>query len=206
VLGATGGNRLMYGALFLMSILLYRNYFYPSQVTVAESHFGVLVTVSAVGYGCAALATPPVTRRLSRAAWITLLLAVSAILTGALGETFNQAAYLVMAFCIGLASQGVAICATTILQEEVEDGYRGRMFAFYDMTFNVTYTLGAVIGAAFMPATGHAPALIAVLAIGYAVTAGAYWLAAGRRQSGAGPSPGLGGGVMPSAPAQRSSS
>jgi MFS family permease len=202
-LGATAGNRLMYGAMFLMSILLYRNYFYPSQVTVAESHFGVLVTVSAIGYGCAALVTPPVTRRLSRVSFIALLLAVSAVLTGALGATFSQVAYLVMAFCIGLASQGVAICATTILQQEVDDAYRGRMFAFYDVTFNVTYTLGAVIGAALMPANGHAPLLIAVLAAGYAVTAAAYWLAAGRRQ----PWPGAdGGAVMPSARAQRSSS
>jgi len=183
-LGATAGNRLMYGATFLMSILLYRNYFYPSRVTVAESHFGVLVTVTAIGYGCAALATPPVTRRLSRVAFIALLLAASAVVTGALGETFSQVAYLVMAFCVGLASQGVAICATTILQQEVDDAYRGRMFAFYDMAFNVTFTLGAVIGAAFMPADGHAPVLIATLAVGYAVTAAAYWLAAG-----SGPSP-----------------
>ncbi|MFY9926427.1 MAG: MFS transporter, partial [Streptosporangiaceae bacterium] len=202
-LGATAGNRLMYGAMFLMSILLYRNYFYPSRVTVAESHFGILVTVSAIGYGCAALVTPPVTRRLSRVAFIALLLAASAVVTGALGETFSQVAYLVMAFCIGLATQGVAICATTILQQEVDDAYRGRMFAFYDVTFNVTYTLGAVIGAALMPDNGHAPVLIAVLAVGYAVTAVAYWLAAGRRQSWPGAD---GGGVMPSVRAQRSSS
>ncbi len=204
VLGATGGNKLMYGALFLMSILLYRNYFYPARVTVAESHFGVLVTVSAIGYGCAALATPPVTRRLSRVAWIALLLAASAALTGGLGETFSQVPYLVMAFCIGLASQSVAICATTILQEEVDDAYRGRMFAFYDMTFNVTYTLGAVIGAAFMPFDGHSPLLVGVVAAGYAVTAVAYWLAAGRYQSSSGSG---GGGMIPSSrAAQRSSS
>jgi MFS family permease len=187
-LAATGGNRLMYGALFLMSILLYRNYFYPSKVTVAEGHFVVLVTVTAIGYGCAALVTPSVTRRLSKAAWIIVLLSASAVVTGTLGETFSQVLYVVIGFCLGLAGQGVAICATTILQQEADDEYRGRMFAFYDMTFNLTYVAGAGLSVLVMPATGHSPVLVALVAAGYAVTAIGYWL------------------MMPSAAAQRSSS
>ena len=71
---------------------------------------------------------------------------------------------------------GVAICVVTILQEEVDDAYRGRAFAFYDMTFNVTYAVGAVIFAAFMPSDGRSPIIIGVLAAGYAVAAAAYWL------------------------------
>jgi MFS family permease len=199
VLGATGGNRLLYGALFLMSILLYRNYFYRSSVTTAEGHFTVLVTVTAVGYGCAALVTPPAVRRLTKAAWITLLLAASAVLTGVLGETFSPVAYLVMGFALGLSAQGVAICATTILQEEVDDAYRGRVFAFYDMTFNVTYAGGAALGTLFMPPDGHSPTLIGIVAAGYAVVAAGYWL--GRGQSSPAP-----GGSIPAAAAQRSNS
>jgi hypothetical protein len=202
-LGATGGNRLLYGGLFLMAILLYRNYFYRSSVTVAQGHITVLVTVSAIGYGCAALLTPPVTRRVAKPAWITLLLAASAVATGALGETFSQIAYLVMAFCLNLAGQGVAICATTILQEEVDDTYRGRVFAFYDMAFNASFVAGAALIAAFIPATGHAPVVIGLVAVGYAIVAAAYWLAGRRGQSVSGSGSG---GVMPSPTAQRSSS
>ena len=199
-LGVTGGYRLMYGALFLMSILLYRNYFYHSKVTVAEGHFAVLVIVTAVGYGCAALVTPPVTLRLSKQAWIVLLAAASALVTGVLGETFQQLLYLVIGFCLGLAGQGVAICATTIMQQDADDAYRGRMFAFYDMTFNVTYAGGAALSVLFMSVTGHSPLLVAIVAIGFAVTAAGYWLAAGRRPQ----EPAAG--EMPSAAAQRSSS
>jgi MFS family permease len=184
-----------------MSILLYRNYFYRSSVTTAEGHFTVLVTVTAVGYGCAALVTPPAVRRLTKAAWITLLLAASAAVTGVLGETFSPVAYLVMGFALGLSAQGVAICATTILQEEVEDAYRGRVFAFYDMTFNVTYAGGAALGTLFMPPDGHSPVLIGIVAAGYAVVAAGYWLARGQSS----PAPGSGG-TIPSAAAQRSSS
>jgi len=203
-LGATGGNRLLYGALFLMSILLYRNYFYRSSVTTAEGHFTVLVTLSAVGYGCAALITPAATRRLAKPAWITLLLAASAVVTGVIGETFSPAAFLVLAFILGLSAQGVAICSTTILQEEVDDAYRGRIFAFYDMMFNVTYVLGAALSVAFMPSDGRSPVLIVVVAAGYAIVAAVYWLVQRRGQPAPGPDPG--GGIIPSPAAQRSSS
>ncbi len=70
----------------------------------------------------------------------------------------------------------MAICSTTILQEEVGDDYRGRVFSFYDMMFNVTYVLGAAVVACFMPVTGRSPVIIGVVAAGYAVTAGGYWL------------------------------
>jgi MFS family permease len=120
----------------------------------------------------------------------------------ALGETFSQPAYLVIGFWLNLVGQGVAICSTTILQEQVEDDYRGRVFSFYDMTFNVTFVAGATLAAAFMPSTGRAPVIIALIAAGYLVAAAAYWLA-GRESSGGGPAPG---GEIPSCSAQPSSS
>ena len=43
-LGATGGSKFLFGILFVMSILLYRNYFYPSSAPVAEGHYVVLAT------------------------------------------------------------------------------------------------------------------------------------------------------------------
>jgi MFS family permease len=202
-LGATGGFSFVFGPLFLMSILLYRNYFYRSSVSVAEGHFGALVVLSGVGYACAALVTPPVTRRLSKPAWITLLLAFSAVVTLVLGETFSPAAYLAIGFCLYLSRQGVAICVVTILQEEVDDAYRGRVFAFYDMMFNAAYVAGAALSVVIMPADGHSPVLIALVAAGFAVVAVGYWLLVRRRdQSSSGGS----GAEIPSAAAQSSNS
>jgi MFS family permease len=202
-LGATGGFSFLFGPLFLMSILLYRNYFYSSRVTVAEGHIGGLLIASAIGYACAALITPPMTRRLSKPAWITLLLAASAVVTAVLGETFVQIAYLGIGFCLYLCRQGVAICATTILQEEVNDAYRGRVFAFYDMMFNVTFVAGAALSAVFLPDNGHSPVVIGLVAAGYAILAAAYWLSrpTGQSSSGSG-----GDGTIPRAAAQRSNS
>jgi MFS family permease len=200
-LGATGGNRFFYGILFLMSILLYRNYFYADRKPdIAEAHYLVLVAAVAVGYFCAALVTPQLTRRLAKPAYITLMLVMSAVVIGFLGETFGQIAYVVMGFFLGLAGQSIAISATTILQEQLPDQYRGRAFSYYDMMFNITFAAGALISVPFMPLSGRSSALLAVVAIGYAVVAVVYWLT-GRHSAG----PGAGGSI-PSDLAQRSSS
>jgi hypothetical protein len=77
------------------------------------------------------------------------------------------------------------------------------VFAFYDMMFNVTYVIGAALSAAFMPANGHSPVIIGLVAAGYVIVAAGYWLAGGRGQPGPETEPG---GTIPSAAAQRSSS
>jgi MFS family permease len=185
-LGATGGNRFFYGILFLMSILLYRNFFYRGvKPSIAEAHYGYLVAAVALGYFCAALVTPPVTRRLTKPAYITVMLAVTAVLTGFLGTVFSQITYIIMGFGLGLAGQGIAISATTILQEQLPDNYRGRAFSYYDMMFNITFAAGALISVPFLPITGHSPTLIVVIAVGYALVAVCYWLT-GRHSAGPG--------------------
>ena len=201
-LGATGASKFLFGILSVLSVLLYRNYFYPSSAPVAEGHVVVLAAVSAVGYGCAALVVPPATRRLAKRTVIALLLAGSAMVTGALGGTFNEIAYLAFGFLIYLCSQGVAICVTTVLQEEVDDAFRGRLFAFYDVMFNVSLAIGALVSAIFMPLNGRSPGIIGAVAAGYAVAAAGYWLLS-RQPSPTGPgSPGT---SRPSSSAQRSS-
>ena len=144
---------------------------------------GTLVVASGIGYFCAALVTPPATRRISKEAWITVLLVASAVVTAALGTTFVQAAYLAMGFCLYLGRQGVAICATTILQEEVTDSFRGRVFAFYDLMFNVLYVAGVGVSSVFMPDNGRAPVIVLLVAAGFAVLAAGYALAAAQRIS-----------------------
>jgi MFS family permease len=201
-LGATGAGKFLFGILSVLSVLLYRNYFYPSSAPVAEGHIVVLAAVSAVGYGCAALVVPPATRRLSKRSVIALLLAASAVVTGALGGTFDEIAYLAFGFFIYLCSQGVAICVTTVLQEDADDAYRGRLFAFYDVMFNVSLAIGALVSAIFMPLNGRSPAIIGGVAAGYAVAAAGYWLLS-RQPSAAGP--GEPGTASPSTSAQRSS-
>ena len=203
-LGATSAYSFLFGPLFLMSILLYRNYFYPAQVTVAESHVGRLAVFSAAGYVCAALITPPATRHVSKQAWITFMLVAAGIVTAAIGGTFNEVAYMVIGFLMYLTRQGTAIAAVTILQEGIEDSFRGRVFAFYDMLYNAAFAFGATLFAVFIATNGKSPAVVAVVAAGFLVAALGYWLAAGRPSASSADGPPSGAGAAPAAPADSS--
>ena len=188
-LGATGGQRLAYGMLFLVSILLYRNYFYRvAGANVALGNYLMLVVASAVGYASAAVVTPIATRRLAKPGWIITLLASGAALAGGLGTTFDPIAFLFLGFGLNLVLQGVAICVVTILQEDVDDSYRGRVFAFYDVLYNVTFVAGAAVAAVVVPVTGKSYPILAVAAACYLIAALGYF-AASRQDLLAGPSP-----------------
>jgi MFS family permease len=174
-LGATGSQRAVYGILLLTSILLYRNYFFRvSGANSALGHFTLVIIAAAIGYGAAAVVTPIAARRLSKAMLITVLLGLGGVVTGVLGPTFAQPAFLVLSLTLGLVAQGVAICSTTIIQQRMDDAYRGRVFALYDMLFNVPFVLGAVVAAQIIPDTGKSYLLIAVAGGRYLLAAAAY--------------------------------
>jgi hypothetical protein len=184
-LGAAGAQRLLYGILLLMAILLYRNYFYPSKGgNTALAHFTLVVITSALGYGTAALITPSATRRLTKAAWIACLLGAGGIVEGLLGATFSQIPFLILGFVLGVTAQGVSICVVTIIQESVDDAYLGRVFSLYDMVYNVTFVLGAAVSVLFMPVTGKSYPMLTVAAIGYLLAAMTYGLFTRGAQSG----------------------
>ena len=185
-LAATGCHRLLYGTLLLMTLLLYRNYFYPTSANRSLAQFTLVIIASAVGYGAAAIITPMATRRLAKPAWITVLLAAGGIVAGVLGPTFSQVPFVVIGFALGVVAQGVAIYATTIIKEMMEDSYRGRVFSLYDMLFNVPFVIGAAGSALIMPLNGRSYPLIAFVAVGYLVAAGAYLLV-GRQAPGGWP-------------------
>ena len=125
------------------------------------------------------------------------------MVTAGLGETFNQIAYLAFGFLLYLTGQGVAICATTVLQEEVKDAYRGRLFAFYDVAFNVSLALGAIVCAAFVPHNGRSPVILGVVAAGYVAAAAGYWVFSRQSPPVSSGGPGT---SRPASTAQRSSS
>jgi MFS family permease len=200
---ATAGQRMMYGILFLMSILLYRNYFYHASANNALNHFALVIVAAAIGYGAAAVITPIVSPRLPPGSLITIMLLVAGIVCGTLGVTFRQVPFYFISFALGLAAQSVAITATTIIQREVDDVFRGRVFSFYDLLFNVPFVIGAAVSAAFMPFDGKSYALVGAASAGYVLTAVAYSLLSRQRPEDGSPSSSA---ASPSAAAQRSSS
>jgi MFS family permease len=132
--------------------------------------------------------TPIATRWLSKAALITVLLALGGVVTGVLGPTFAQPGFLAISLILGLVAQGVAICSVTIIQQRMDDDYRGRVFALYDMLFNVPFVIGALVAARIIPDSGKSYLLVALAAAGYLLAAVAYGVVS-RQELLAGPSP-----------------
>ena len=72
---------------------------------------------------------------------------------------------------------GSKISVDTVVQEGVEDEFRGRVFSLYDTLFNVMFVAAAVVGSMVLPESGKSYAVVAFIAAGYAVTSVAYRLA-----------------------------
>ena len=60
-----------------------------------------------------------------------------------------------------------------VLQAEVDDDVRGRVFSLYDMAFNVAFVVAAGLAVLVLPASGRSAPALLVCAAGLAATAGA---------------------------------
>jgi len=178
-LGAISFHRFLYGVVLIMTLLLCRNHFADDPDRGLET-FALMLGVSGAGYFAAALITPAVVRRISKQAWTAWLLAAAAASLLLLGMSFAERPWAVGAFLLGVVSQGVKLCVDTTLQEGIDDAYRGRVFAVYDMLFNATFAAAAAAAATWLPSDGRAaPTLLAVI-VAYAAGAVAYRTAASR--------------------------
>lgn len=177
-LAAVAAHRFFYGLSTVATILLYRSYFHDSSDTdAALAGLSVAVLVSGIGFFAAAVLTPMVTERLSPQSWIVVLLAVAAAAETFPGGLYTQSGVLVAAFFLGISAQGVKICVDTLVQTAVDDEFRGRVFALYDVGFNVVFVAAAAVGAVIIPTSGKSYTVLALVAGGYAVTAVLYWRA-----------------------------
>src|SRR5947209_3331654 len=182
-LAAISATRVLFGLSTIATLLLYRNYFRDDGVLRAGVvGLGQAVAAATIGYLLAALVTPSITRRIGKVRWIVTLYAAAGIAQLVFGLPFRLAPLLVGAAVIGAATAGAKICVDTIVQEQVDDDYRGRVFSFYDTLFNVTFVAAAVAAAFTLPRTGHSTATVVFLAAGYVTTAAAYALAERRAE------------------------
>ena len=168
-------HRALYGTLLVEALLLYRNYFFHGgNGNKALGHVTLLVVASAIGFGLAALITPQGVKRVTKDSWITIWLFIGGLVTIAIAPTFNQYAYLLLGFALGLSAQCVKICVDTTVQQTVDDQYMGRVFSLYDMLFNAAYVLGPAIAVPFLPVTGKSYLVVLIVGVLYLVAAAVY--------------------------------
>jgi len=182
-LAAIAAHRFFYGLATIATILLYRNYFNgPAEVEAGLAGLGMAFAASGLGFLAGAVITPEVTPRIGKRRWIVVLFAAAAVVQLTLGAPYREPLVVVAAFLLGVVAQGAKICVDTIVQESIDDAYRGRVFSFYDVLFNVSFVSAAAAAALVLPASGKSYAVLAFVAGGYALTAGLYALAIRRQE------------------------
>ena len=191
-LAAISAHRFFYGLSTVATLLLYTPNGFLGRQFAGEGGFGGLIAVGAVavlGGLLAALVTPAVTRHWGTQRWVVVVFSAAAVAEVVFGVPYTHGAFLVAAFFLGFAAQASKICVDTLLQESVDDDFRGRVFAFYDTLFNVSFVSAAAASAVLLPPDGKSYLVIGIVAGGYAVTALAYGVMTARRAPSEPPEP-----------------
>jgi MFS family permease len=181
-------SRFFYGLTLVMAILLARNHFHhPDDVDAGLGTLAMLLGLSGAGFALAALITPAATRRMRKQTWAAVLLCIAGLVTVMPGLLLTIPALAVVAAVLGVATQGVKIVVDTVVHENVDDEFRGRVFSFYDVAFNSTFVAAAGVAALFMPPSGYSYVALGVIAAGFGLTAVAYRSADSGRPGAAAP-------------------
>jgi MFS family permease len=185
---AVCAHRLCYGLSFVTTVLLYRSYFTTAGSSGNLSGLGTIVGVAGAGTFVAAVLTPRAVRRWGRPRWITWTLLSAGFAEATCGPPFREDLFLVASFVIGFAAQAIKLSCDSLVQETIEDAYRGRAFSFYDLALNVFYLLAAGIGAVILPANGKSYLVVGLLTVIYTGSGLAYGALSGSfRRGGAVP-------------------
>jgi len=160
---ALAAHRLAFGISTLLTLLLFRYAFTDAGLFRAGlAGIGEAVVLAAAGLGTAALLAPWMVHRLGRPRTVRVALLVAAVTQLGLAALLSMPAVLMAAFLLGLSGQVVKLCTDAAVQSEAPDGVLGRVFALYDIVFNVGYVLAVATAALLGPPDGRAPWLFAV--------------------------------------------
>lgn len=166
-------HRVIFGIAICLTVLQCRNLLFPGDPDAAVGGLTAATAAAGAGAFLGAVLTPKATRRFGTVRWQTGILTLGATV-GALFTTFGTLAALVIgSLFIGLGGQSVKVASDTIVQEDVDDTHRGRVFALYDVGVNVAIVVGITFAAFVAPITGQSAfvsAWMAALAV-----VGAWW-------------------------------
>lgn len=172
--------RFCYGALTVMVLMLCR-YAWSTAESDGLALLGLALAASGAGFLAAAVLTPWGTEKLGRYGWMVACASTAAVLVPPLSLPFRPGPMLVAAFLLGLVTQGAKIATDTVVQISMDDAFRGRVFALYDVLFNVSFVGAAGVAALMLPPDGRSVPLVLLVTGIYATAAGLVrWGRAGR--------------------------
>ncbi len=159
-------------ALTLTALLLERNTFNsPSNPEAGLKGFGIVLTIAGVGITLGALTAPYGVARFGRHRWIKW-----SLLVGSGGPIFlvisqTEIALALTGFFVALCGQNVKVTNDALVQSKIDDYYRGRVFAVYDVLVNAAIVSGGLIAALMLPTSGVTPWVPALVSTSYLLVA-----------------------------------
>ena len=161
-------------ALTLIALLLERNTFNdPADSEAGLAGVSFTLSIAAVGFVVGAVIAPFGVRKIGRHRWMRLALIAST--AGPLFIVFIRTPVTLVcaAFITALFGQSLKVTNDALVQSKIDDIYRGRVFAVYDVVVNGTIVSGAVIAALLLPDTGDSylvPLLVATIYLSAGLT------------------------------------
>ena len=155
-------------ALTLMALLLERNTFNdPLDPDAGLAGFGMALAIAGIGIGLGAIISPYGVLKFGRHRWMRLLMfgCIPPLLIYA--YQVNKITMIGSAFLVGLCGQGIKVTNDALVQSKIKDEYRGRVFAFYDITVNAGIVTGAIGAALLLPDSGVTSVLPITIAVIY---------------------------------------
>jgi hypothetical protein len=152
---ATAVHRGGLTALTLTALLLERNTFNdPSRPEDGLQGFGIALTIAGIGVFLGAFLAPYGVARFGRHRWIKLAMYASAISPIFLAIWQTEVTLSVTAFLTAFCGQNIKVTNDALVQSKIDDYYRGRVFAVYDVVVNGAIVSGGLIAALLLPASG----------------------------------------------------
>jgi len=152
---ATAVHRGGLTALTLTALLLERNTFNdPSEPEKGLAGFGIALTIAGAGVFLGAFLAPYGVRKVGRHRWIKLAMFASAASPLILAIAQTPAALSATAFLTAFFGQNLKVTNDALVQSKIDDYYRGRVFAVYDVVVNGAIVSGGLIAALLLPSSG----------------------------------------------------
>jgi hypothetical protein len=154
-IAATAVHRGGLTALTLTALLLERNTFNdPLKPEDGLQGFGIALTIAGIGVFLGAFLAPYGVARFGRHRWIKFAMYASAFSPIFLAIWQTEVALAVTAFLTAFCGQNIKVTNDALVQSKIDDYYRGRVFAVYDVVVNSAIVSGGLIAALLLPASG----------------------------------------------------
>ena len=171
-IAATAIHRGGLTAFTLTALLLERNTFNdPADSEAGLAGLSFTLSIAAVGFIVGAIAAPYGVRKVGRHRWMRLSIAAASASALLLVIDRTPTLLAATAFFTALCGQSVKVTNDALVQSKIDDVFRGRVFAVYDVLVNGAIVTGALIAAWVLPISGDTWVLPLMISVAWALVA-----------------------------------